>query len=327
MKLVATFCIQLGTGIILKGTEDGFSYACSLDGFEIVVALRPSEGARSKVRGERNWTCICEELVVSAARDESDPPPAIPVQPGGKRNVSLRSPYFKRLLPEYRRAALVVTNNVITFLRCRLRQPLLRNVDPRAQCFANASWSDAAGAAVESGGYTFVVPRIPGFHGELGVVKLERKHRRPLVAAMTLSKPVPLHEDILADAQAAAFEGNIRRAVLELAIACEVFAKHTFLGATGQQREVVEALEDRGRINVRTLELLDIGGQVLYGQSFRSYAIAAHKDIDHLFRARNKVAHRGAAEFRDDAGILRTVDLKLLAQWWRSVRKLFDWVG
>ena len=80
-------------------------------------------------------------------------------------------------------------------------------------------------------------------------------------------------------------------------------------------------------VSVRVLDLIHIGGMALLGKSFRDVDMIAYTDIDHLFRARNKVAHRGEAVFRDDKGHLHTVDMKLLNRWWRSIEKLFDWAG
>jgi len=134
---------------------------------------------------------------------------------------------------------------------------------------------------------------------------------------------VSLHQELLSDAQAAAFEGNIRRAVLELAVSCEVFVKHFFFEHGSRAAQVVEAMEGERKMHIRILELLDVGTRAVLGKSLKDSDKAAYDDIDHLFRARNKVAHQGKAEFRDGKRV-HIVDMKLLSKWWQSVERLFS---
>lgn len=229
--------------------------------------------------------------------------------------------------PEYERIATLVLANAISFFRFQLRQPVGSALVALHGDLANPEWADARGARIDSGGHTWVARGVPGAWGELGVKKLERVHDGPLQSALANPRPPSLQAEILSDAQAAAFEGNVRRAVLELAIACEVFAKHTFFGGATGAVQVFESLEDKGKVSVRVLDLIDIGGAALYGKSFRQVDPTAYRDIDHLFRARNKVAHRGEPVFKDDGGHLHTVDRKMLNRWWSSVEKLFDWAA
>jgi hypothetical protein len=270
---------------------------------------------------------MSEQLIVSVSRNETVGPPSVRITANGGRDFTTRVPYFDVRTPDYARIASQVLHYAIEFLRFQLRQPLLRALSESRQHLSNPEWTDERGNKINPGLTTFVVPPVAGIRNDFGVVKLERKHAKLLIKALSKKKQPSLHAEILSDAQAAAFDGNIRRSVLELAIACEVFAKHTFFGSDGKASQVFEALEDRGKANVRLLDLIDIGGAALLGKSFRAVDVSAYTDIDHLFRARNKVAHRGEPLFRDDKGHIHTVDLKLLNRWWRSVEKLFDWAG
>ena len=327
MRLTATFSVGVKSPIVLRGDSKPRTYPTTIADFDITLTIVPVEGARSKTKNERLWTHMAEQLTVSVTRDESTPPPGVlPVQ-GGGRDFAPRVPYFESRLPEYRQVALDVLNSAISFLRFDLHPPLLRGLDERSDQLANPVWTDDRGQSINPGVTTFVVRGVRGTRSELGVVKFERKHDKPFRAALTKSRSPKLYEEILSDAQAAAFDGNVRRAVLELAIACEVFAKHAFLGSGGVAAQVYEALEDKKKLTVRVLDLIDIGGTARLGKTLRTVDKDAHTDIDHLFRARNKIAHRGEAVFRDDAGHLHTVDSKLLAQWWRSTQRLFAWAG
>lgn len=51
-----------------------------------------------------------------------------------------------------------------------------------------------------------------------------------------------------------------------------------------------------------------------------------YNNIVFLFRCRNKVAHRGELIYKDDSGILHPVDNDKLAEWWKSVTVLREWL-
>jgi hypothetical protein len=327
MRLTATFSTPLKAAIVLRGDGSPRSYSTKNGDFDIILAIAPVEGARSKKKNERLWTYMADELSVSVTRDEATRPPDVLAVPGGGRDLTPRVPYFESRVRAYREAALDVLNNAISFLRYELHQPLLRSIGERSGQLSSPVWTDDEGQEIDPGVRTIVVRAVRGERSELGVVKFEAKHHKPFRAALTKSRPPRLYEEILSDAQAAAFDGNIRRAVLELAIACEVFVKHAFLGGGGNTALVYEALEDKGKVNARVLDLIEIGGTARLGKTFRAVDKDAYTDIDHLFRARNKIAHRGEAAFRDDAGRLHTVDSKLLERWWRSTQRLFAWAG
>jgi hypothetical protein len=85
-------------------------------------------------------------------------------------------------------------------------------------------------------------------------------------------------------------------------------------------------LEDRGRINIRVIELLDGVAKHTFGESFKEAKLDAFHAIDFLFRCRNKVAHKGELSFRDDSGTKHRVDRKMLERWWASIDELMRWI-
>jgi len=325
MRLTATFNIALHTAIVFRGDGRPRTYSTTVDGFDVQLTIVPKDpGGRSKLKGERLWTYMSEELTIAVSRSEADSPPDIGVSARGGRDFTTRVPYFSARLPSYASAASKVCRNAIAFLRFQLRQPLARALTDLNAALLNAEWTDELGGKIDSGIH-FLAAGLGPRRDVFGIRALTRKHDKLFGASLAIGKSPSLHLEILSDAQAAVLEGNVRRAVLELAVACEVFAKHTFYGASSGAALVFEALEDRGKTHVRVLELIDIGGDALYGNSFRVFDRNAYTDIEHLFRARNKVAHRGIAVFRDEKGQLQTVDAKRLKRWWQSVEKLFAW--
>ncbi|MBM0741382.1 hypothetical protein JOY44_07075 [Phormidium sp. CLA17] len=134
------------------------------------------------------------------------------------------------------------------------------------------------------------------------------------------------YEEILSESQASVFNGNLRRAVLELAIACELATKQSFFGEASRAGLAFEYLEDKGRVNVKVLDLITGVAVQVIGQSFKDFDKNAYIDIDHLFRCRNKVAHRGEPKFKDDTGKEYEISEEILQRWWDSAEKLFRWL-
>lgn len=327
-RLTATFQVSLPEKILVKSDGRPLTFSNQLGSFAVsLTILQAEDGPKAKAHGERHWTYSCRKFSIVVSREEPIPPPDIESNARGSRDFSSRSKYFASLEAEYSQAAREVLCNAVAFLKYRLHQRSLRAGDLNLIDLGNPEWQDEKDASIEPGRLFFKATVLTPSALDFGVVKLEGKHKKALQAALVNGVEASLYEEILSDAQAAAMAGNIRRAVLEMAIACEVFAKQTFLGRDDGSAQVFEALEDRGRIGLRTLELIDVGGEALLGSSFRSFDKMAQTDLDHLFRARNKVAHRGDPVFRDDGGRLHRVDRKRLARWWVSVEKLFAWAS
>lgn len=323
-RLVGTFDVPLQSPVFLRGNGETRSLRTTVDEFDVELKIAPNMDTRSKYKGQRLWAEGCLTLEVSVARDEEEAPPEPRMMPGGGRDWTARSPYFDARTPEYRRVAHKVVNNAIVYLKYELHQPFFVPIHENSQCFANPSWSDEEGTPMKGGTQGLIMTRTPGWEGEFGVQKLERKNLAGLARALSATRNPSLHEQILSDAQAAALEGNIRRAVLELAVACEVFVRETFLGSDEIAASVYEALEDKGKMNVRVLDLIEIGGAAVFGSGFRTHDPDAFADIDHMFRARNKSAHRGRVTYRDDSGVHEVTDT-VLRKWWTSADQLFRW--
>lgn len=318
-KLSATFVVPLSSPMIFRGPIESREYRCLIDNFEVVFSINADPGERSKSKHDRHWTYVCHRPRICVSHDES-------IVPKTRKAAPLEhSSYFEARLPEYRRVAMQALNNALAFFKYKLKQPIQGSFDEHDQGLQNPTWVDDNGVDVGHGSIVLVVPARHGLFGGLGCKHLTAKYDRALTRAMEKSLRVDLYEELLADAQAAAFQGNLRRSVLELAVACEVFVKQWFFAPGDRSGQVYEALENKRLIDVRVLDLLDVGGAAVFGKKFRDSHSGAYKDIDHLFRARNKVAHRGEAYFHDEAGKRQIVDLKMLTKWWTSIEKLVNW--
>jgi hypothetical protein len=72
--------------------------------------------------------------------------------------------------------------------------------------------------------------------------------------ALEANTSYELYEELIVDARASVVQGNFRRAVLEMAIACEVTTKQLFFKKATPAGDAFDYLEDKSRINVSVRE-------------------------------------------------------------------------
>jgi hypothetical protein len=111
-----------------------------------------------------------------------------------------------------------------------------------------------------------------------------------------------------------------------MAIACELFVKSYFFGNSNLSSTTFDFYEDKGRINFRVIDLIGNVAKRAFGVSFKEENFNDFCNIDYLFRARNKIAHRGKILYRDDSGNLIEVSEGLVEKWWNSTQMLISWL-
>jgi len=298
----------------------------SIDGFDIAIRLLPAEHWRTKGKDDPSWTTGVDAIELLISRSEPDSPPEVIVTPDGKRDLTVQSKYLRARLPEYSAKALEVSNRVLRFFQYLLHTPLVRPIPTWEQALQNPTWYDASGSELRGGTPTAVAEPVPGIRGELGVRKLTPNETPALVEYLKAPQQPSLSQTLLSDAQTAWFEGNLRRAVLELAICTEVMVKRRFFAKASPAGAAFDYLEDKARVSVRVLELLDAVAEEAFSRSYRKEDAASFRCIDHLFRCRNKIAHRGELAYRDDAGMTVQVDAPMVESWWLAVAGLKTWL-
>jgi hypothetical protein len=327
-RLVAHFAVRTPGFLLVAGLDrEEYVYDVRIGEFDVQVQLVPVEGAQAKLEGEDYWSYGVDALRISVSRHEEEAPPPVEINEKGHRDYSAQRPFFSERLPEYKHVAVLAANRIIRFFKYGLGNPLLHELGAGYQDFQNPLWTDEDGNEVGKGTVHFVVQAIPGLTApKLGAKRLLPTHHRDFVNALQADSETELHEEILSDAQAAIVENNLRRAVLEMAISCEVAVKGAFFGRSSLGAIVCSYLEDKGRLSVRVLDLISSVARNCAGVSFKDSHPSDFTRIDHLFRCRNKVAHRGDLVFRDDSGNTIVVDKETAVQWWDSVCELLGWV-
>lgn len=297
-------------------------------GFTTVVRLIPSsDGRRWQLKGNPHWTTFLDSIELTLTRNEVSNPPAVVTTSNGNRDLSALSAWLRPLLPEYRAAAVEATRRILGYFKFTLSTPLVQLAPLRAPGFDNPIWLDSAGAALPTALVTITVEPIAGEQGELGVKKLTLSDLPSLADFLQAPQSPTLDAELLSDAQAAYFERNLRRAVLELAICTEITVKRLFFAAASPAGAAFDYLEDKARISVRVLDLLDGVAMEAFSQSFKEFDSAAYRQIDHMFRCRNKIAHRGELSYRDDGGRVTHVDESIVKDWWGAVAGLRTWAS
>lgn len=298
----------------------------AFDGFEVSVRLLPAEHGRGRARDDPYWTTTVNAIEVEISRCEPDSPPEMVVTPDGKRDLTAQGTYLRSKLPQYSAVALEISNRVLQFFQYTLFTPLVRPIQTWEQSLHNPEWLDASGTVLRGGTHTIVGEPVPGFMGELGVKKLTPHDESALVEFLKAPQQPPLALTLLSDAQTAWFEGNLRRSVLELAICTEVMVKRRFFAQASPAGAAFDYLEDKAKVSVRVLELLDTVAEEAFSRSYRKEEPDNFVSIDHLFRCRNKIAHRGELAFRDDSGKTVQIDKARVEHWWQAVAGLKAWL-
>jgi hypothetical protein len=328
LRLGAHFDVSLpGQCLVAWPDDQPLSFACTIGEFNVSIGLIAYDHWRMKRKDEHNWTLALRAARVRVSRDEIEHPPEAHPDDKGTMDYTIQFEYFERREKEFGAAAQEAVNRVIRFFRFPLRTPYLEDIPVSHQCFRNARWTDEHDREVGKGGMGFVAERTPGLHGELGVRRLTPDLSESLQRFLERPPVLSLFEELLSDAQTAWFAGNLRRCVLELAVACEILVKRRFFAQDSPAGAAFDYLEDKGQMRIRVVDLLDRVSREAFGNSFRSDYPDRYRDIDHLFRCRNKVAHRGELSYRDDGGNRVRVDAATVERWWASILALVEWLA
>ncbi len=326
-KLFAHFEVDLPGQCLVTWPEDqDIRLDCAIGEFDVAMQLVVDSSERAKKTNDAHWTYVLRRVLVSISKDEVELPSAVIPDDKGRKDYTIQAAYFDQRIEQYGDVACKAINRLIRFFKFHLKTPFLMELPSQHRVFQNAKWTDHLGNIVGKGPVVFVSNGVPGRMGQLGVLKLGPESLEPLEKALQEPLEPKLYEEILSDAQTALFEKNLRRSVLEMAIACEVVVKRRFFSAYTPAGAAFDYLEDTSRIKVRVIDLIHRIAEEAFGRSFHVDHPDQYKNIDHLFRCRNKIAHRGELSYRDDSGVTQPVDYNTVESWWNSIMSLIEWI-
>ncbi len=327
-RVTAIYEVEISRGLRVKRAEsEELNYQTRTDDFDVGVVLLCNGGGSFKAKDDQHATRLIEKIRLRVMRDEESEPPPIPINEAGGRDISERAQWFDGRRGEYKHAALTILNRLIRFFKFRMKSPYLHEFIGHEECFQNPTWEDENGASLDSGiheaSVMVISPPGPRLLSQRDFTAEDDSNLEECLAA---DMEPETFEEFLTEAQTSILSGKWRRAILEMAIACEVAVKQLFFGEGTIAPSVFEYLEDKGRIRVNVIELLDGAAKHTFGESFRDANPTAFQDIDLLFRCRNKVAHKGELTYRHDSGIQDSVNQETLERWWASTEELMVWI-
>jgi len=327
MYLTANFKVDLPGNCLVTWPEDEtINLETKIKEFDVKVHFI-LENRKAKLSKDENWTYVLHQIHVRVSREEKECPPCVIPDSNGQKDYSIQYQYFDQKLDDYSKIASEATNHIIRFFKYKLFTPFLRELSPDYYSFRNAEWTDVEGNIAGKGIMTFVAKRgIAGLFNQLSVTKLTKNNVSNLLCAFNKPFEKNLHEELFSDAQSAIFEGNDRRGILELAIGCEILTKRTFFYQDTPAGAAFDYFEDKSLVKIRVIDLIHNVAKEAFGRSFKDDHPIHYKNIDHLYRCRNKIAHRGVLNFRDDSGNFINVDGNVVGDWWNAIFALSNWL-
>lgn len=299
----------------------------TLEGFDVQLRFKQVMPVVNEGEGT-NWNGVGSKVHLTLGRHEQSEPPPIIQSADGVRDTTVQAHYFDALLPEFRQVAVVCLNRLILYFKFELRNPSLRTINESFQDLQNPEWFLSDGKTVAMGSRTLMVPGVPGlFNPKFSARPFGESDHEHLLHQLMQAPAYELVAEILSDAQAAAVEGNFRRAILEMAIACEVAAKSAFFGTASVPALAFQWLEEKNQYRVKLLQLIHEVADHIWGSSFKVTHKADYESVELLFRCRNNIAHRGEATYRDRDGVHRSLNPRTFTDWWSSVEVLLAWLN
>lgn len=323
--LNAKFTFELDSPCLATWAEDSapqFNVSC--DGFDVAVRLvRDASSARRQEQGSTEWKSVIGAFEIKVSREEPDEAPATVVGAGGSRDMTGQQAYLQTKMGEYATVSRKIADRILSFFKFELSTPLVRPFGPNS---IRVEWFDWQFNELV-GPQVLHVEAPAGFHGHLNATSLTTQELPALARYVLEQSEATLAQSLLSDAQSAWFQGNFRRAVLELAVCVEVLVKRKFFAAASPAGAAFDYLEDKAKITVRILELLGPIALEAFGRSYKADEPQRFQSIDRLLRCRNKIAHRGELRFRDDAGTWIEAESAQVEEWWLAAAHLMRWLN
>lgn len=336
-KLIAIFDILIpdlpGALMAHRHEKEEVKISSKIDDFDVELTLIPNQESTTIKRGSdetKLYYFSKSEIKVEKCEDEGFP-----------EDEFLMFNYIATRSNNYKKAALDALNNVILYFKYKLKSPGLRKIydfelNLNNKGILQTKWVDKNGDELLNDDYK---NKLKNYFdnciyscekGNLltetsfGIRKLTLNDDIDLANAIRDQiKPLP-YEDILSDAQAAALQGNIRQAALELAIACEIFIRHSLFKEDSFSERVFETLDGDKKFAITYL-LEDVTKGV-FGESFQSSNLNDFKNLKNLLYCRNKIAHQGKAIYLEN-NQKQELNIEVLKDWWNSFFVFVNWVN
>jgi len=328
-KLSALFSYPLDHYLFAKmKTEKEIIFNTRITDFEVEIQLLPyKKGLTVHCSDEEELTYCISDIVVLVSRDLSDEIPPV-IKTDESEDYIQRGTFFLKYMRDYQNTALQAINRTLKYFKYVLKNPMLEQIPYTSPFLFSARWLEENGDEIKTGVSSISIKNPPGLGlRDFGVTPLTRELEPEAAKAIANELKPELYEELLADAHSAIFHFNYRRAVLEMAMACELVIKQTYFSTSTAAGRAYEFMEDRQKVSINITDYIDAVAEYALGEGFQKVSSKGDFiNIQHLFRGRNKIAHRGELSFRDDGGKVHPIDYAVLKRWWISVERLLAWL-
>ena len=323
--LTATFEIDLSQGYFISCGLSTDPHECNgkINGLDVQVILNPGFRANRSAGITQNKSDPSHQIhlsrfCVAVSRDEPDLPPP---------SHSERIEYFEKRAGDFREVARAAFNRLVAYFSYKLGNPNLKPLPEFHSQLMNPKWSNSEGKMYSYNRLTIMLDRMLPL-GTFGMARLEKLSDLDNVLGQQPYSPC-LHEEFLLNARNAIIGNQYRRAVLELAIVCEIMVKNKFASKKSPAFDAYVFLDGKRLINAPITKLVSGIAEepCFFGRSFQKDHPDQHIEIDYLFRCRNKIAHKGEMLYNDTSGNSQKVDLPTISRWWDAVEVLLKWLG
>jgi hypothetical protein len=215
--------------------------------------------------------------------------------------------------------AAIILNRLIRYFRFTLGNPLLGAVRAQDLRSSNSEWTienpNPSTVYVEARDLGIVAQGFAGLRHApaFGIKPFTPEQPHEFKRALQADTDYELYEELMVDARDALMQGNLRRAVIEMATACEVLTKELF---AKKQR--------RGGSNIPVA--LHTGAKKAFGVSFKEDHPKDWHHIVYLFQCRDDAAHGSVPNYKDKDQNPQNMDFSSLRDWWESLETLIAWV-
>jgi hypothetical protein len=302
-RLIAHFTITLAEAILFENTGSAKrAFKVGHDAYEVEVKWN-DEDVLGSIQ-QPGWRRPCygiSRLTITVSHLEAAPYPE-----GHDERVS----YIRSRLDGYAGIAAAVTNRLIKYFKFILGNPLLQEITPRQLINSNPVWMDENSSPLQRAIVHFEMQKVAGLphYPTFGIKVFTSGQSDDLKKALQADISYELYEELMVDARDALMQGNLRRAVIEMATACEVATKELFTKK-----------EKRAGSNIPVA--LDTGMKKAFGVSFKKDHPKDWYHIKYLFQCRNHAAHGSVPRYGDKKN-LQNMDFDSLRDWWESLETL-----
>jgi hypothetical protein len=305
----------------LRKLENFPQFQLRIDGWDVELMFIPSSSLVHREFKSGVVTVACKEVAIFVSRNAGD------LVSGQEREMAV-APDILDLIEirgEYLKIAVRTLDRLFQYFRFQKLHPLLpKAMDLLDQVgFANPTWTGDDGQLVAFREYVFQGSKATAIDSEpLGTTAYSAQDQEGLIASIEHPEPIELERELLLEALDAISRSDVRHAVLDLAMCCEVAVKTALFSDSTVGGRAVSHLESKGKLRAGVLELLEAAEAALG----RAYDRNLKKHIEDLFSCRDSVVHHGRTEFGKRGEDRPSPEKKEIRLWWSATRELLDWL-